>query len=96
MSDNNFDIVTVVDDDGIEHSFEEVDRIETEDGTKYIALIPTEDNSDDDEGELIILRVVEIDGNTVLEPIEDEAEFDDISAVFCERLSELFDFNSDE
>ena len=40
--------------------------------------------------------VVEIDGNTVLEPIEDEAEFDDISAVFCERLSELFDFNSDE
>ncbi len=96
MSDNNFDIVTVVDDDGIEHSFEEVDRIETEDGTKYIALIPAEDNSDDDEGELIILRVVEIDGNTVLEPIEDEAEFDDIAAVFCERLSELFDFNSDE
>ena len=32
-------IVTVVDEEGVEHTFEELDRIETDDG-RYIALLP--------------------------------------------------------
>ena len=35
----NPDIVSVVDEDGVEHIFEELDRIETEDG-KFVALLP--------------------------------------------------------
>ena len=69
------DIVTVVDDDGKEHEFEVLDRIEADDDKKYIAMIPVFEGGEDvldDSGELIILRVVEENGETYLEPIEDE------------------------
>lgn len=84
-------LVTVIDDDGIEHIFEELDRIETDDGQKYIALLPVTDDEEGDD-ELIILRVSEVSGDTVLEPIEDDDEFDEIAAAFEERLAEMFDF----
>ncbi len=87
-----FNLVTVIDDDGTEHEFEELDRIETEDGKKYIALLPADDE-DDDEGELIILRVIEDNGKNMLEPIEDEEELDEIFEAFQERLTEFFDFD---
>ena len=86
-----FNLVTVIDDDGTEHEFEELDRIETEDGKKYIALIPADD--EEDEGELIILRVIEDNGKNMLEPIEDEEELDEIFEAFQERLTEFFDFD---
>ncbi len=92
------DIVSVVDEDGIEHTFEELDRIET-DEARYVALTPVYDEAQDildDDGELIILRVVEEDGETYLEPIEDDAEFDEVGKIFEDRLKEAFDFNDDE
>lgn len=88
-------LVTVIDDDGSEHIFEELDRIETEDGQKYIALLPfieDEEIDEEDNAELIILKVSEDSGDTVLEPIDNEDEFDEIAAAFEERLSEFFDF----
>lgn len=87
-----FNLVTVIDDDGNEHEFEELDRIETEDGKKYIALIPADDD-EEDEGELIILRVIEDNGKNILEAIEDEEELDEIFEAFQERLTEFFDFD---
>ncbi len=93
------DIVTVVDDDGVEHEFEVLDRIESDDDKKYVAMIPVytdEEELLDDSGELIILRVLEENEETVLEPIEDEDEFNEIGKIFEERLSEMFDFNDDE
>ena len=83
------DIVTVVDEDGVEHEFEILDRIETDD-SKYVAMIPVYTEQEDlldDSGELIILRVIEENSETVLEPIEDEDEFNEIGQVFEERLS---------
>lgn len=91
---NDFEnIVTVVDDNGVEHIFEELDRIETDEGKKYIALIPLYDENEpeDEEGELIILRVIDDGDDTVLEPIEDDNEFNDIASAFEERLSEFFE-----
>ncbi|MBQ7654026.1 MAG: DUF1292 domain-containing protein, partial [Clostridia bacterium] len=78
------DIVSVVDEDGKEHIFEELDRIETEDG-RYVALLPAIDDPQemlDDSGELIILKVIEEDGETFLSPIEDETEFNEIGQLF--------------
>ena len=92
------DIVSVVDEDGVEHSFEELDRIETDDA-RYVALTPVYDEAQDildDDGELIILRVVEEDGETYLEPIEDDDEFDEIGKIFEDRLREAFEFDDDE
>ena len=93
------DIVTVVDDDGVEHEFEVLDRIETDDDKKYIAMIPVFTEEEDlleDSGELIVLRVTENDDETILEPIEDEDEFNEIGRLFKERLSEMFEFEEDE
>ena len=89
------DIVTVVDDEGAEHEFEVLDRIETDDG-KYVAMIPVYEDEEailDDSGELIILRVLEENGENILEPIEDEDEFNEIGQIFEERLSEMFEFD---
>ena len=94
----NPDIVIVVDEDGVEHTFEELDRIETDDA-RYVALLPVYDEAEDildDDGELIILKVNEEDGETYLEPIEDEDEFNEIGSIFEERLSDLFDIHEEE
>ena len=98
MSDEyNPDIVTVVDENGEEHTFEELDRIETDNG-RYVALIPVYEEAEDildDDGELIILKVSEEDGETYLEPIEDDDEFNEIGKIFEERLSDMFSFEEE-
>ena len=93
----NPDLVSVIDENGVEHVFEELDRIET-DSAKYVALLPVYDEAEeiiDDDGELIILKVCEEDGETYLEPIEDDNEFNEIGKIFEERLSELFSFDEE-
>lgn len=93
----NPDLVSVIDENGVEHVFEELDRIET-DTAKYVALLPVFDEAEeilDDDGELIILKVCEEDGETYLEPIEDDNEFNEIGKIFEERLSELFEFDEE-
>ena len=91
-------IVSVVDEEGVEHTFEELDRIETDDG-RYIALLPIYNEAEeilDGDGELIILSVVEDeDGETYLEPIEDEALFNEIGEIFEERLAAYFEFDEE-
>ena len=91
------DILTLVDDDGTEREFELIDRVVTE-NNEYFALIPTEtaDNLSDDDGQLVILKVVEDNGEEFLEPIEDDEVFDEISEIFMDRLEEYYDFESDE
>ena len=94
----NPDLVSVIDENGVEHVFEELDRIET-DTAKYVALLPVYDAAEeilDDDGELIILKVSEEDGETYLEPIEDDNEFNEIGKIFEERLADLFEFEDEE
>ena len=100
IADENYnpDIVSVVDEDGVSHTFEELDRIETDEG-RFIALLPIYDDAQeilDDDGELIILRVNEDeDGEIYLEPIEDEELFNKIGKIFEERLEDLFEFDEE-
>ena len=92
------DIVSVVDEEGVEHTFEELDRIETDEG-RFVALLPVYDEAEeilDGDGELIILSVVEDeDCETYLEPIEDEELFDSIGKIFEERLEDYFEFDEE-
>lgn len=101
MADENydFDIISVTDDNGEEHQFEEIDRIETDDGKRYVALLPIfEDNEEilENDGDVIILSVLEKNGETYLVQIEDEEEFAEIRELFEERLDELFEFDDEE
>ena len=98
LDDNFYDgepiILSVEDEDGVEHQFEQLDSIEYE-GELYVALTPYyEDAQDiiDDDGELIILRSYEEDDEFYLEPIENVELFDKLGKMFEDRLSEYFDF----
>ncbi len=96
--DYNPDLVTVSDDNGQEITFEILDRIEDDDDKRYVALIPYYDPENPDEilegsAELIVLRVKEDpnDGDSYLYPIDDEDEFNRISRIFEERLSDYYE-----
>ena len=100
MCDNNYepDIVSVIDEDGKEHVFEELDRIETDNG-KYVALLPIPEKPDhltEEDNALIILKVEDDNGETYLEPIEDDDEFNEVGKIFEERLSDIFEFDVEE
>lgn len=94
----NPDLVTVTDDDGNEHIFEELDRIET-DTARYVALLPYFENPEEmleDDGEVIVLKVSEEDGETYLVQIDDDNEYEEISAIFEERLAELWEAEEED
>ena len=98
MNEPDFPVVSVIDDDGKEHIFEELDRIETDKG-KYVALLPLAENpqeENEEEDELILLKVIEKKGESYLEPIEDDDEFEEVGQAFEERLSEIFDIKDED
>ncbi len=89
------DLVTVLDEEGNQHQFELLDAIETDSG-RYVAMIPYYENPQDmidDDGELVILAVVEENGEDILVPIEDQDEFDEVANIFENRLSELYEID---
>lgn len=92
------DIVSVLDDEGNEHQFELLDAIETDEG-RYVALLPVYSEAEqaiEDDGELVILEVVNDEGDDLLVPIEDDKVFEDIAAIFEERLEEFYEINEME
>ncbi len=89
----NPDIISLEDDNGKEYTFEVLDRIETDD-SRYIALLPVYDDPKkmlDDNGELVVLRVVEDNGEEYFEDIDDDDEYDMIVDAFADRLQDLFE-----
>ena len=100
MIDNEFgnDILTLEDDDGVEHTFEVLDVIDNGEN-RYMALSPVYDDPQqtlEDSGELVILKVITVDGEEFLETIEDEDEMDEIADIFMERLEEDYDVIDEE
>lgn len=94
FDDLSADLLTIEDEEGNLHEFEIVDQVDIDD-ERYVALIAAdmdEDEDDDEQGELVILRSEIIDEEEFLSAIEDEEEFDRISAVFLERLADDFLF----
>ena len=93
------DIVSVTDEDGVEHIFFFLFRIETDDGKKYVALIPIYDDEEeilDSDGDVLILKVLEENGENYLVQIEDEKEFNEIGNIFEDRLIEKYEKESEE
>lgn len=89
----NPDIITLEDNDGVEYTFEVLDRIETDD-SRYVALLPVYDDPQkmlDDSGELVILKVAEENGEEYFEDIEDDDEYDMIVDAFTARLQDAFE-----
>lgn len=88
-------LVSVLDDEGNEHQFELLDAIETDEG-RYVALLPIYNEAElvlEDDGELVILEVVNDEGDDLLVPIEDDEVFANIAEIFEERLEEFYEIN---
>ncbi len=86
MSDYGNNFVVLTDEDGNEVEFEHVDTIELS-GETYMAFIPADINLDE-EAELVILKVVEENGEEVLASLTDEAELDAAFEAFMARFEE--------
>ncbi len=87
------DIVTLVDDEGVEREFEVLDCIVLEDSKrKFYALMPNfelEDTDlDDDEVTYFIFEMIEEDGEEQLVEVEDDELLDELSEQFEERLTD--------
>lgn len=89
-------IVSIVDEEGNEHVFEELDTLDLDD-KEYVALLPIYDDEEvtDEDGELIILERVYEGDEIYLEPIEDEDEFMRVGKMFEERLADMFEFDDE-
>ncbi len=91
-SDYSADLITLVDEDGIEHNFEIMDVVE-ENGTEYYALSHVYDDKADllnDNGEYFILEVIEEDGEEQLAEVVDEDLRNRLSKIFEQRYEDSF------
>ena len=97
MENNEYgvDIISLSDEEGNEYNFEILDRLETEDGD-YVALLPIYDDAKemlDDNGELVIMKVGEENGEEYYENIDDDDEYDTVADAFIARLQDLYDID---
>lgn len=92
MNEYTPELFELVDDEGNKKNFELIDAADI-DGEQYYAMIPAVDDEDflGDDCDLVILKVIEEDGEEILASIDDDDEFDRVSAFFMERLQEAFE-----
>ncbi|MBD5134226.1 MAG: DUF1292 domain-containing protein [Clostridiales bacterium] len=81
------DFVSVTDDEGNEFELEHLGTLEYN-GQQYMAFVPADMDEDDEDFGLILLKVIEQDGEQLLADIDDEAELD---AVYQQFMEELFE-----
>ena len=83
------DYVVLTDEDGNEVEFQHIDTVVV-DGQTYMAFIPAELAVDED-AEVVVLKVVEEDGEEILATVEDEAEADKIFEIVMERVEDMYE-----
>lgn len=92
------DLYTLVDEEGVEQTFELLDAMEI-DGQRYYALVPYSPDPEelvDTDGELVILKA-EMEGDEeILASIDDDEEFDRVGALFMQRIDAMFEEEEDE
>jgi len=82
------DFIVLTDDEGNEFELEHLDTLEYE-GVTYMAFTPfKEDAKDDDDIEIVILKVEEEDGEEILATVDDEDLLDRVYEQFMQRVEE--------
>jgi uncharacterized protein YrzB (UPF0473 family) len=81
------DFITIVDEDGTEYELEVLTTLEYN-GETYMAVIPAEEDAQEYELEVSILKSVEEDGESILSAIEDEAELQAVYDLIMDQLYE--------
>ena len=76
--------------EAVEEEYEFLDSVEFE-GNTYFMLIPATDDEEID-GEVFIMKLVELDGEEMLEGIDDGELFDKIYNIFKENNKDEYEF----
>ncbi|MDD6160325.1 MAG: DUF1292 domain-containing protein [Oscillospiraceae bacterium] len=77
--------VEVTDDEGNKFELEHAGTTEYNDNT-YMAFFPADMDEDDEDFGLIILKVIEDNGEEVLADVDDPAELDAVYELFMDQL----------
>ncbi len=85
------DFITVTDEEGNEFELEHLGTLEYN-GSTYMSFVPADMDEEDEDFGLILLKVMEKDGEELLADIDDEAELD---AVYEQFMDVLFDDEED-
>lgn len=86
------DLITLIDEENVEHCFEILDTVEFED-KEYYALYPVFDNPEDrlmDSGEYYIMEAITNGNDWELSEVESDELIDKLSEIFEERFEEKF------
>ena len=88
LNEEEMNILTLTDENGVESQFEYLDVIEHE-GKEYLFLLPVEEESD----EIVILEIEPVDEeNENYLAVEDEAVLQAVYAIFKERYQDVLTF----
>ena len=97
---NNYEsaIFTLTDEDGNEIEFEVIGQHEMN-GEHYVALLPVEDNAEENEKgdvewEYIILKLAKDGDEEILVTVDDDEEFDDIADYFDDLFADEIDYDN--
>ena len=87
-------IIVLNDEEGNEVNFEFLDLVEL-DGEEYVVLLPMSDEGEEDEGEVVILKVEDTDTDSEEESyvsVEDEDVLNKVFEIFKDKFKDEFDF----
>lgn len=81
------DYIFITDEEGKEYELEVLDTLMCNDQT-YFALVSanTDEENEDEDEELIILKTIYEDGEELLSTLDDEKELDTVYELFMDRL----------
>ena len=88
------DLITLIDDEGVEREFEILDYIENEQG-RFYALVPNfelpEGFDGDSSGTYFIFEVIDEDSEEQLAEVEDDKLLDELAEIFESRFNDYDD-----
>lgn len=98
LEENTPDLMTLEDEDGVEHTFEVIDAVDYN-GERYLAVVPYAESEEaaeaalEEDAELIIMRVGEENGEEYLDIVEDDEELYNVGDIFAQRLEEMYEID---
>lgn len=92
---NENEYFTLTDEDGNEIEFEVIGQYE-KNGEQYFAMIPVEDENNDDSEvlEYVILKLAREGDEEILITVDDDDELDDIADYFDDLFSQEIDYDN--
>lgn len=87
----DLDLMTLVDEDGVENTFEVIDNFE-HNGTTYLAVVEyVEDEEDlDEDAQLMLFKIVEDEDGEGLDIVDDDEELLAVGKILEKRLADDF------